>query len=112
MKMAIPADAEELPEVTDELLDGVTLAYDRSETRAQMAIDDASMLRRAAQTVWYHHCRRHPCEGPPCTHPNHRRDVDYLTDRLEMLGIKSAPGEGLGSGATCSSSICLPDVDS
>ena len=105
--MASPANADESPECTDELLAGITSVYDRSEMRAQMAIDDASMLRRAAQTVWCRHCNQHHCtEGLECTHPDHRRDRDYLEDRLVMLGIKP------GSESTCSPAIGLSHVDS
>jgi hypothetical protein len=109
MASDIDPESDGIPEVTDELLAGITSAYDRSEMRAQLAIDDASMLRRAAQTVWYRRCDTHHCtEGLDCLHRNHRRDVDALEHLLEILGITSASGEDL----VRSSSVCLSHVDS
>lgn len=32
-------------------------------------------------------CMEHRCTGPGCTHRNHPRDADRLSDHLAMLGL-------------------------
>lgn len=70
----------------DTVLDGVTSDRRRTDDRAAEVQADIIVQRMAANLV-RRQCDQHACQGSPCQHPGHDRDVDYLRHCLAFLGL-------------------------
>lgn len=75
------------------LLTGVTMLSEAEDDVRQALIEGPAIVARMAAATVRRQCNQHDCDDPRggrCTHPDHRRDLDYLRHCLEMLDL---PGD-------------------
>lgn len=78
----------------DDVLSGLidTLGNTRDDTVHQLELADRLAALTVRRQTNQHHCRavRNERGDPVCDHPEHRRDVFYCLEMLDLLGLDHA----------------------
>jgi hypothetical protein len=81
---------EEGQQLETRLLTGIEYTGKNAEQRAAAAAEREDLEQRLAALMVRRFTRQHVCErlgGGPCTHPDHARDVHYMSTMLDVLGL-------------------------
>lgn len=72
------------------MLAGIAVSSTTHSDVRQASVDGAAIVARMAATAVRRKCNQHACERPltgSCSHPDHRRDADYMSFCLDVLGL-------------------------